>query len=60
MAGLMPIESLYDSEIKEVSVPYQRDSFSCGWRTLYHAEYILDSFYSEKPSWSKVIFVSRK
>ena len=47
-------KQLHKVEFKEVKVPEQKDCFSCGWRTLIHAEYILQNLYMDNPNINKV------
>ena len=59
---LVAIGELYgDAELskavpKQVEVPRQKDTFSCGWRTILNAEVILQNLFCEDPFLSKVLF----
>ena len=57
MAKIFNDQDLSTAEIKEVQVSIQRDSFSCGWRTLINADYILQNLFCGEPLISEVIII---
>ena len=56
MADLYGDAELAMVEPKAVDVAIQKDTFSCGWRTMINVECILQNMFCEKPLITKVKF----
>ena len=57
LANYFNNDLLYKVTFKDVRVPQQKDAFLCGWRTMIHAEYILQGLFMDNPTINKVYLV---